>query len=174
MSERNKAYAAAVAAIAGAEGSLGVVQNELDQLGRLVGNSDELRDRLTDARIPAERRMQIVEDLLAGKANPTTVSIVSMIVGNGRGRDLPGIATEVVALAASQGGKQVATVRSAIDLSDDQKQRLASALQAKTGTPVDVRVVIDPTVLGGIVAQVGDTVIDGSVRRKLDQLKQRI
>jgi len=42
------------------------------------------------------------------------------------------------------------------------------------GKPVDVRVVVDPSVLGGLVAQVGDTVIDGTVRRRLDQLKQAI
>ena len=62
----------------------------------------------------------------------------------------------------------------AIDLSDDQKTRLAAALQTAVGKPVDVRVVIDPSVLGGLVAQVGDTVIDGSVRRRLDLLKQAI
>ena len=56
-------------------------------------------------------------------------------------------------------------------LTDDQKARLAAALGTATGKSIELKVVIDPTVLGGLVAQIGDTVIDGSVRTRLDQLK---
>ncbi|HEV7887846.1 MAG TPA: F0F1 ATP synthase subunit delta, partial [Acidimicrobiales bacterium] len=57
-------------------------------------------------------------------------------------------------------------------LSDEQKQRLADALSTKTGKQVEVRVIIDPSVLGGVVAQVGDEVFDGSVRHRLNQLRE--
>jgi F-type H+-transporting ATPase subunit delta len=173
-SERDKAYAAAIAAVARAEGELGAVQDELFSLARTLGGSEELLSTLTDPQLPASRRQQIVEDLLAGRVSKATLAVVSMVVAAGRARDLQGIADELVALGAAEGGRQVAVVRSAIDLTDDQKTRLAGALQVSLGTPVDVRVVIDPTVLGGLVAQVGDTVIDGTVRRRLDQLKQAI
>jgi F-type H+-transporting ATPase subunit delta len=59
-------------------------------------------------------------------------------------------------------------------LSDDQKTRLAAALTKVTGKPVNLKVVIDPSVLGGLVAVVGDEVIDDTVRTRLDQLKTRI
>ncbi len=65
-------------------------------------------------------------------------------------------------------------MRSAVPLNDDQRKRLAEALGNATGKQVEVKVVVDPSVLGGIVAQVGDTVIDGSVRSRLDQLKQAL
>ena len=117
------------------------------------------------------RRQQIVEDLLGGRANSTTTALVSMVVGTGRSRDLPAIIDELVKLSAAEGNKEVAEVRSAVDLTDDQKQRLAAALEAKTGKKVELKVIIDPTVLGGLVAQVGDTVIDGSVKTRLQQLK---
>jgi F-type H+-transporting ATPase subunit delta len=172
--ERDKAYAAAIAAVAQAEGELGKVQDELFSLSRTLGGSEELLTTLTDAQVPVARRQQIVEDLLAGKVSKSTAATVSMVVAAGRARDLTGIADELVALGAAEGGRDVAVVRSAIDLTDDQKTRLAAALQRAVGTPVDVRVVIDPSVLGGLVAQVGDTVIDGSVRRRLDLLKQAI
>jgi F-type H+-transporting ATPase subunit delta len=172
--ERDKAYAAAIAAVARAEGELGKVQDELFSLSRTLGGSEELLTTLTDAQVPVARRQQIVEDLLAGKVSKSTAATVSMVVAAGRARDLTGIADELVALGAAEGGRDVAVVRSAIDLTDDQKTRLAAALQQAVGTPVDVRVVIDPSVLGGLVAQVGDTVIDGSVRRRLDLLKQAI
>jgi len=70
-----------------------------------------------------------------------------------------------------EGYREIAEVRSVIELSDDQKQRLAAALEAKTGKRVELKVIIDPTLLGGLVAQVGDTVIDGSVKSRLQQLK---
>ena len=59
-------------------------------------------------------------------------------------------------------------------LTDDQKTRLADALGKATGKKVEVKVVVDPSVLGGLVAQVGDTVIDGSIRARLDQLRESI
>ena len=68
----------------------------------------------------------------------------------------------------------MAEVRSAIPLTDDQKSRLADALGKATGKLVEVKVIIDPSIQGGIVAQVGDTVIDGSVRHRLEQLKQSL
>jgi F-type H+-transporting ATPase subunit delta len=172
--ERDTAYAKALLAVASAEGDLGRVQDEIFTLARLIGDSDELAATLSDSQVPASRRQQIVEDLLVGRASQTTVALVSMIVGTGRSRELPAIADALVALGAAEGGKEVALVRSAVELTEDQKQRLAAALQASVGRPVDVRVVIDPSIMGGLVAQVGDTVIDGSVRRRLDQLKQAI
>ncbi|MCB1259187.1 MAG: ATP synthase F1 subunit delta, partial [Acidimicrobiales bacterium] len=71
-----------------------------------------------------------------------------------------------------QSARSVAEVRSAVELSEEQRTRLASALSAKLGRDVDVVVVVDPSVVGGLVTQVGDTVIDGSVRTRLAQLKE--
>jgi F-type H+-transporting ATPase subunit delta len=71
-------------------------------------------------------------------------------------------------------GQQVAEVRSAIALTSEQEQRLAAALSKVTGKTVDLKVVVDPSVLGGLVATIGDEVIDGTVRFRLDQLKTLI
>lgn len=172
--ERESAYAAAIVSVAAAEGDLATVQDEVFTIARTVAGSDELMATLSDQQVPVERRQQVIEDLLGGKASKTTIALVSMVVGTGRVRELPAIADAVAALGASQAGKQVAIVRSAIELTDDQKSRLAAALEQSVGTQVEVRVVIDPSVMGGLVAKVGDTVIDGSVRRRLDQLKQAI
>ncbi len=172
--DRDSAYAAALMAIAAAEGELATVQDEIFTLARVLGGNDELASTLSDPGIPAARRQQIIEDLLSGRALRITIALVSMIVGAGRSRDLTAIADEFVALGAAAGDKQVAIVRSAVELTEDQKARLATALASSVGAPVDVRVIIDPSVLGGLVAQIGDTVIDGSVRRRLDQLKQAI
>lgn len=172
--QSNTAYAQAIAAVAGAEGELAKVQDEVFSLARTLGGSEELQTTLSDSMVPVARRQQIIEDLLANKVSKATLATMSMIVAAGRIRDLQGIADALVAMGAAQSGKEVAVVRSAIELNDDQKRRLAEALQKTVGQPVEVRVVIDPDVMGGLVATVGDTVIDGSVRRRLDQLKQAI
>lgn len=172
--DRTTAYAEALFAVARAEGPLAEIEDELFRVAQVVRGNDELRDRLADPHIPVATRQQIVVDLLDGKANPATVSLVSMVVGTGRVRDLPAIVDELVATAAREANKEVAEVRSAIPLTDDQKTRLAEALGRATGKSVEVKVIIDPSIKGGLVAQVGDTVIDGSVRRRLDLLKNAL
>ena len=169
--DRTLAYAEALFGVARAEGTLGEVEDELFRFSQILQGSDELRDALTDPGIPASRRQQIIEDLLGGRASSTTVALVSLVVGTGRARELPTIIRQLVDMSAAEANKEVAEVRSAIALNDDQRKRLAQALGQATGKQVEVKVVVDPSVLGGIVAQVGDTVIDGSVRGRLDQLK---
>lgn len=169
--DRIDGYASALIEIARAEGSLETVEDELFRFGRTVVGSDELRNALTDEAIPAARRQSIVESLLGGKAHPTTMNLVSFVVGAGRARDLPAIIDALVGKAASQKNKVVAEVRTAYPLTDDQRTRMAAALANATGKQVEVKVIIDASVLGGVVAQVGDTVIDGSIRRRLEQLK---
>jgi F-type H+-transporting ATPase subunit delta len=171
MSDRIDAYAGALFEVARAEGNLDEVEDELFRFARNLEGSDALRNALTDDMVPADKRQAIVEDLLGGKASPTTTQLVSFVVGSGRGRDLPAIIGKLVERAAGEKQRAVAEVRSAIPLDDDQKHRLAAALANATGKQVEVKVVVDPSVLGGIVATVGDQVIDGSVRTKLDQLK---
>jgi len=172
--DRTTAYAEALFAVARAEGPMAEVEDELFRVAQVIRGNDELRDKLADPHIPAATRQQIVEDLLAGKATPVTTSLVSMVVGTGRARDLPVIVDQLVAMSAQEANKEVAEVRSAIALTDDQKSRLADALGQATGKQLELKVIVDPSIRGGIVAQVGDTVIDGSVRRRLELLKNAL
>jgi len=167
-------YARGLFEIASAEGTIDEVEDELFRFARSLEGSDELRNILTDDQIPAAKRQAIVEDLLGGKATSTTTQLVSMVVGSGRGRDLPAIIDRLVARASSSKQLELAEVRSAVALSDDQKDRLAAALANATGKQVNLKVVVDPSVIGGLVATVGDTVIDGTVRTRIDQLKSRL
>ena len=167
-------YSRALFEVARAEGTIDEVEDELFRFARSFESSDELRSALTDDQVPAAKRQAIVEDLLGGKATSTTTQLVSMVVGSGRGRDLPAIIDKLVARAASSKNLSVAQVRSAVALTDDQQHRLKAALANATGQQVELKVIVDPSILGGIVATVGDTVIDGSVRTRVDQLKSRL
>jgi F-type H+-transporting ATPase subunit delta len=166
-------YAEALFAVAVAEGRLGEVEDELFRFARVLEGSDELREALTDPHIPASRRQQIIEDLLGGRASDITTALVSLVVGTGRGGDLPKIIDELVAMSARQAKKEVAEVRAAVELTDDQRQRLGAALSNRLGLDVEVKVIVDPTLLGGVITQIGDTVIDGSVRSRLNQLRDQ-
>ena len=174
MGARAEGYAEAFYAVANAEDAVAKVEDELHAVARTLETNDSLRTTLTDQAIPAELRQGIVEDLLGSRAHPVTTSLVSFVVGAGRARELPAIIDAFIAKAADSRAEAVAEVRSAVALDDDQKARLAAALSKETGKKITVKVTVDPTVLGGIVAQVGDTVIDGTVRHRLDQLKESV
>ena len=165
-------YAEALFAVATAEGDLGAVEDELFRFAQALRSDDQLGSTLADQGVPVSRRQQVVEDLLGGKASATTTALVSMVVGAGRATDLPAIVDALVERSAASRNKSVATVRSAIDLTAEQRNRLASAINTRTGRDVEIRVVIDPTVLGGVVTEIGDDIIDGSVRRRLNQLRE--
>ncbi|CAB4537141.1 unannotated protein [freshwater metagenome] len=169
---RITAYADAAFAIALAEGDLAEVEDELFRLGRVLESSDELRSALTDQHVPVSRRQQIIEDLLDGKATQTTLAIVSMIVGAGRAADLVKIANELVQRTASNSGQAVAEVRSAVALTDAQLSELTAALKARTNMDIMVKNIVDPSVMGGLVTQIGDSVLDGTVRTRLNQLRE--
>jgi F-type H+-transporting ATPase subunit delta len=173
--ERGKAeaYARALLEVARAEGTLGGVEDDLFRFARTLESSDELRLALTDPVLPVERRIAVIEDLTGGKALQTSTALLSMLVAAGQASELPVIVDRFVELAAAERKREVAEVRSAIPLDDAQTQRLAAALGRATGKDVEVKVIVDPSVMGGIVARVGDTVIDGSVRHRLELMKER-
>ena len=170
--DRIAGYADAVVAVARAEGDLAVVEDELFAVKRVFEKSDELRETLSDRRIPAARRQQIAEDVLDGRVSEATLALVSMVVAAGRGGDLPSIISAAVELSASLREKAVAEVRSAVSLSDEQRHRLGEALTKATGKDVTVKVIVDEDVLGGLITRIGDEVIDGSVRTRINQLRE--
>lgn len=174
MSDATTRYAHALLAVAQADGNLDVVKSELSTVAQAVADNDDLRSSLSNNLLPAATRGQIVDDLLANKATDTTRALVGMIVSAGRGGQLVEIIAEFVNAAAAGSGKVVATVRSAVALTDDQQTRLAAALHKSTGQEVELQLVIDPTVVGGAVTTIGDTVIDGSLRSRLNKMRDAL
>lgn len=175
MSEqRVDAYARAILGIASVEQLSGEVEDELFRFARTFEGNDALRNALVDATLPVERRLAVIEELIGGRALTVTLGILEAIVTIGRAADLPAIVDRYVALAAETRSHEVAEVRSAVALDESQMKRLADALGRATGKQVEVKVIIDPSVMGGLVATVGDTVIDGTIRHRLNQLEESI
>jgi len=172
--DRIEGYASAIFEIARSEDQLERVGDELYRIARSFEASTELREALTDRRIPIDRKQAVLGDLLDGKALPLSVGLVNFVVGVGRAADLPAIADRLAARAAGERDAAIAEVRSAIELDDETVARLAESLSRATGKQVEVKTVVDPAVLGGIVARVGDTVIDGSLRHRLEELRDKL
>ena len=167
-------YANALISPGNAEGNGAALEADIHAFAEAVDSSPELADTLSDSSIPAANRQQVVEDLLAGKAGKASTAVISMIIGAGRVGDLPEIARTLSSKLAGSRGSAHAEVRSAVPLSDEQKQRLEKALSEKMGRPVTARVTVDPTVVGGLVTQIDDTVIDVSVRSRLNQMRESL
>ncbi|MFN2542977.1 MAG: F0F1 ATP synthase subunit delta [Actinomycetota bacterium] len=167
--ERAAADLAVRAILAAAEqnGSLEDVEDELFRFSRIIDSTPSLRAALTDPRFGPDARTAVVGDLLAGRARPETARLAAFVVGTGLERD-PGRALEELAeLAAARRGRVVVEARTAVPIDVHRQARLEEALTRAVGRRVDLEVVVDPDVVGGVVARVGDEIIDGSVRRKL-------
>ncbi len=172
--EAVRGYAQALLAVAGAEGALDRVQDELYAFAKSVARHEDLREALTDGGLPAERKKAVIQDILGERASPHTISIIGFLVEQGKARELTAIVDELVALAAERRKAAVAEVRSAVELSDKHRKDLTAALEHATGKKVELKVVVDPSVVGGVVARVGDQVIDGSIRRRLELARERM
>lgn len=172
--ERVDAYAHAMLEIARTEERLPQVEDELFRFGRIIEGNDDLRMALANPGLPADQRAKIVDELLENRALQVSRALVAMVVGAGRGHDLPAIISRFVELVAATRQHEVAEVRTAKPLSDEEVAKLGEVLSRATDKNIEVKVIIDPTVMGGVVATIGDTVIDGTVRHRLEQLKESL
>ena len=169
---RVQGYATALFQVATAEGALEQVEDELFRFARTLEHESKLRDALTDPNLPADHRANMIGELLGEKATPHTVNLISFVVQQGRARELTKIIDSLVALAAESRQQAVAEVRAAVPLDGDQRARLKQALEKAAGKQIELKVIVDPSVVGGLVARVGDQVFDATVRHRLELAKE--
>jgi F-type H+-transporting ATPase subunit delta len=169
-----RGYAQALFAVAEAEGALDKVEDELYRFGQAVERQPKLREALTDPSLPADRKKAAIGELLGKNSSPQTVGLLAFIVEQGRAKDLPRIIETMAELAAERRRKALAEIRTAVPLDAKRRDLLAKALSKATGKDIELKVLVDPSVIGGVVARVGDQVFDGSVRRKLELARQQL
>ena len=172
--ERIDGYATAVLAPLTGADDLGEVEDDLFRFARVVEGSEELTAVLTDREVPAERRSALVADLLGSRGHAAFNRLAAYAARYGRPRDYLATLEWLVDRVAAEANRRVAEVRSAVELDGDQRRRLGEALSRITGRQVELRVSVEGSLLGGFVASVGDTVIDGSARHRLELLKERL
>jgi len=167
---------AAQAALTAAEGDgvLDDVEDELFRFARLLDREPELRTALTDPGLPDDRKTGLIRTLLGERAQPATVRLVEVVVTRPRGRSIESSLEELSRLAAARRQRLVAEVRVARPLALDQAQRMADALARIYGRAVQLQISVDPQVLGGVRVRVGDEVLDGTVARRLQDVRRRL
>jgi F-type H+-transporting ATPase subunit delta len=168
------AYAAAIHGMAASEGVLEAVEAELASVARAVASDRELQRQLGDRQLPLANRLRLLETEALAAAHPVTKAALAMLIGAERIGHLDEVSTALAELSAADRDLTHAEVQVASPLTDAQTAALQAALERATGNRLTMRVVVDPSIIGGVRARIGDTVIDGSVSRRIAQLRTRI
>jgi F-type H+-transporting ATPase subunit delta len=169
-----RSYAEALFRMADAEGELDAVERRLFAFAELLERETRVRDALLDPSLPIENKRQLIADTLRERANPLAVNLLGFLVEQGRAREIGRIVEALAEAIAATRERAVAQVRSAVPLGEARAKKLAEALTKATGRPIEIRVIVDPSVLGGVVARVGDEVFDGSVRSRLIGAREQL
>ena len=168
-------YARAIFGLAGEEGRIDEVRGELAKLAQLFEESPELSSVALEPLHPVAERLAVLDRLAERLGlHPTVRQLCAILVEHGRMADFPVIREEVERLANEAAGHLEAEILAASPLPPAQLERLRRALTARTERDVQLRVTIDPALLGGVVARVGDLVFDGSLRTQLVQLRANL
>lgn len=165
-------YAKALFSLAREESRIAEVREEIGRLGRLLAESAELRGVLFRPLHPAAERRAV----LAAVAERLGASLLlkhflSFLLDQRRLVDWDAIELEYGRLADAVAGLSHVRVKSATPLSEAQRERLQRALERRAGGRVQLEIDVDPMLVGGVVAQVGDLVYDGSLLTQLRQLR---
>ncbi|MEJ6014311.1 F0F1 ATP synthase subunit delta [Corynebacterium sp. H127] len=152
------------------QGQLDRVEDELFSLGRILKDETELAQLLGDRNTNADRKRELLANVLYGKVTAVTEALAKQAVGRPEDNPIDDMAA-LASLAAGLRGKEVAVVQSAEPLNAIQTDALAVKLGHIYGREVSIHTEVDPSLLGGLVIRVGDEVIDGSTSGKLEKLR---
>ncbi|MHA3701374.1 F0F1 ATP synthase subunit delta [Jatrophihabitans sp. YIM 134969] len=153
---------------------LEAVEDQLFRFGRIVAGDSGLRGALDDRTVPGEQRATLATRLLDGRADPVTVALVTQGVRSTSHPSVELAVDDLLELTASRRQRSIASVTSAVALSDAQTERLAATLSRLYGRDIAVRVDVDPRIRGGLVVRLGDEIIDGSVATRLAAARSRL
>jgi F-type H+-transporting ATPase subunit delta len=160
--------------VAEKDDSLAEVEDELFRFGRVLDREPELTALLSDATTPADRRVELLDQVLGDKVRPVTKTLLEQTVRSPRGRALDRAAEELSELAAARRDRYVAHVATPVALTPAQEQRLSETLSRLYGRRMSLQIEQDPALLGGLVVRVGDEVIDGSLASRLNAAKRAL
>jgi F-type H+-transporting ATPase subunit delta len=168
-------YANALADIALEQGAADAAAKQLGDFGAAYAASAELRTFLASPAIARETKQAVVEKITARiGASKIIRNFLFVIVDHRRTVILPEIIERFEEVIRQRQGVAEAEVLSAVELSAAQKSAMAQMLTRITGGRVDTTYALDPTLLGGAIVRIGDTVYDGSLRQRLNEMRARL
>lgn len=169
-----RSYAEALLAVASAEGELDAVERQLFAFAKMLEREPRVREALTDPALPGQNKRNLIAETLGERANPVAVNILGLLVEQGRARDIDRIVETFADVVAETREHAVAEVRSAVPLDDATAKKLADALSRATGRQIELKMVVDESLVGGVIAKIGDEIFDGSVRTRLIEAREHL
>lgn len=170
----NTGYARALLEMAQAENVVGRIEEEVFRLRELLKSNPALLEFLKDPNVKHEGKRKALGELFENRVHSLTLNILLTLSDQDRSSRLPAIIEEFTGIASAARQKITGEVTTALPLDDAMLQRLAAELSRITGKNVQLFQKVDPSVLGGAVIKVGEQIIDGSLRRKLEQIRERL
>ncbi|MGD0352178.1 MAG: ATP synthase F1 subunit delta [Dehalococcoidia bacterium] len=167
-----KRYAQAVFEIALESNKLKEWQSNLTKIAKLV-EDDEFVGLAENPKIPFDLKTKLVQEKL-GKTNPMALNLVYLLISKGKLKTAGQISDEYSRLLNEHYGIKNAEVTTAVPLDDVEREKLGQNLEALVGKKVSMNVQINPDILGGFIARIDDSLIDGSIRNRLEMLKKRL
>lgn len=150
------------------------VEEEIFYFARLIDSQADLQMVLSDPSSSSQEKAKFIADLLSGRAHADTITLVSQYISHPRGRRIGKALDELSALAAARQNRLVATVTSAMVISESHKSRINAALSRIYGQEVLIDTVVDESVVGGVSVQIGDDVIDGTISTRIQQALRQL
>jgi F-type H+-transporting ATPase subunit delta len=169
LSTLARPYAEAAFRVATLAGELNAWSDRLSAATHVVVDP-QMRALIVDPNLSADRVSDVIISVLGERVGSTGANFIKVLAGSDRLILLPEIKTQFEALRAAAEGVLEAHITSARELSEGQVKDLGSALKAKYGRDVQVSVSVDGDLIGGVVVAIGDRVIDGSVRGRLERM----
>ncbi len=167
-----KRYAQAVFEIALESNKLKEWQSNLAKIAKLV-EDDEFIGLAENPKVPFNMKTKLVQEKL-GKTESMSLNLVYLLISKGKLKTANLVSEEYDRLLNEHYGIKSAEVTTAIPLDNVEKEKLSQNLETLIGKKVSMQVQIDPDILGGFIARIDDSLIDGSIRSRLEMLKKRL
>jgi len=167
-------YANSLLQLAVERGELEAIANDMETLGSTIDGSRDLMVFLRSPVVNKAQKLNVLNEVFAGKIGSTTSTFIDILVRKGRADEVARTVKAFKELYNTHSGILEIEVTSATELSSDQQEKLKSSLESKTGKKVVLLLTVDPSVRGGIRARIDDTVIDGTIVHKLEQLRNTL
>ena len=166
-------YAKALLGLGEKSGSTVALINELQEVNQAVLTLPKLRQALMSPQLGSEDKMSLVQKAFSGKVNPAMMNFLKVVVRKDRFDCLPAVAVSAKQMHDQMSGRFEATLVTAQDVDQQTRDDIAAKLSQKLGKQVDLLATVDPSIIGGVVVRVGDTVYDSSVAGQMQQVRTK-
>lgn len=167
-------YARALHEAAKSQQSVVEVGEDLQAISQILEAKSQFKEILNSPEVDRNRKLDLVDKVFADRARPLTMRLLRLLIEKNRQRELPAVQNEFVRLQEEAAGILRVTITSAIPLQQNQVDEIIERVSRQTGKRVIPKMHVDPSLIGGVMVQYGNSILDGSVSGALNRLKERL